>query len=64
MTNFFVHVTMAVARTSSGRRSDTLSTSGFMDNGMFAHKPRLLDVAAQLKRGAHAALDLAISCAQ
>jgi len=55
---------MAVARTSSGRRSDTLSTSGFMDNGMFAHKPRLLDVAAQLKRGAHAALDLAISCAQ
>jgi len=30
---------------------------------MFAHKPRLLDVAAQLKRSAHAALSLAISCA-
>jgi len=31
---------------------------------MFAHKPRLLDVAAQLKRSAHAALGLAINCAQ
>ena len=29
----------------------------------FAHKPRLLDVAAQLKRSAHAALGLAIKCA-
>jgi len=27
--------------------------------GLFAHKPRLLDVAAQLKRSAHAALGLA-----
>jgi len=35
-------------------RSDTLCTSGFMDDVMFAHKPRLLDVAA------HAALGLAI----
>jgi len=31
---------------------------------MFAHKPSLLDVAAQLKRSAHAALGLAIECAQ
>jgi len=48
------------------RRSDTLctSTSGFMDDVIFAHKPRLLDVAAQLKRSAHAALGLAINCAQ
>jgi len=46
------------------RRNDTLCTSGFMDDVMFAHKPRLLDVAAQLKRSAHAALDLAaINCA-
>ena len=30
----------------------------------FAHKPRLLDVAAQLKRSAHVALGLAIKCAQ
>ena len=35
-----------------------------MDDVMFAHKPRLLDVAAQLKRSAHAALGLAIKCAQ
>ena len=31
-----------------------------MDDIIFAHKPRLLDVAAQLKRSAHAALGLAI----
>jgi len=37
---------------------------GFMYDVIFAHKPRLLDVAAQLKRSAHAALDLAINCAQ
>jgi len=46
------------------RRSDTLCTSGFMDDAIFANKPRLLDVDAQLKRNAHAALGLAISCAQ
>ena len=31
---------------------------------IFAHEPRLLDVAAQLKRSAHIALGLAINCAQ
>jgi len=46
------------------QRSDTLCTSGFMDDVILAHKPRLLDVAAQLKCSAHAALDLAINCAQ
>jgi len=46
------------------RRSDMLCTSGFMDDVIFAHKPRLLDVAAQLKLGAHAVLGLAINCAQ
>jgi len=45
-------------------RSDTLCTSGFVDDIMFAHKPRLFDIAAQLKRSAHAALGLAINCAQ
>jgi len=45
------------------RRSDTLCTSGFMDDVMFAHNPMLLNVAAQLKRSAHAALGLAINCA-
>ena len=37
-----------------------LCTSGFMDGVIFARKPRLLDVAAQLKRSAHEALGLAI----
>jgi len=47
-------------------RSDTLCTSGFMDDIIFAHKPTLLDVASQLKRSAHAALGMAIflKCAQ
>ena len=49
---------------SLGCCSDMLCTSGFMDDVIFAHKPRLLDVAAQLKRSAHAALGLAIKCAQ
>jgi len=42
----------------------TLCTSGFMDDVIFAHEPRLLDIAAQLKSSAHAALGLAIKCAQ
>jgi len=45
------------------RRTDTLFTSGFLDDVIFAHKPRLLDVAAQLERSAHAALGLVINCA-
>jgi len=36
----------------------------FLNDFIFAHKPRLLDVAAHLNRSAHAALGLAISCAQ
>ena len=35
-----------------------------MDDVMFAHKPRFLDVAAQLKCSAHAALGLAVNFAQ
>ena len=46
------------------RRSDMLCTSGFMDDIKFAHKPRLLEVAAQLNPTAHAALGLAIKCAK
>jgi len=55
-TKFLCVLPMAVARSSSGGvviRS--LCTLGFMDDVIFAHKPRLLDVAAQLKRSAHAA---------
>ena len=32
-----------------------------MDDVIFAHKPRLLDIAAQLKHSAQAALGLAIN---
>ena len=46
------------------RLIDTLCTSGCMDDVIVAHKPKLLDVAAQLKSSAHAALGLAINCAQ
>jgi len=63
-TNFFVHVTYGRGSVLVWRRSDMLCTSGFMDDVMFAHKLRLLDVAAQLKRSAHAALGLAVNCAQ
>ena len=43
-------------------RSDTLCTSGFMDDVIFAHKPGFLDVATQLNSSEHAALGLAINC--
>ena len=64
---FFLHVTYghgSVFLRPLRRRSDMLCTSGFMDDDIVAHKPRLLDVAAQLKRSAHAAFDLAIKCTQ
>jgi len=55
---------MAVARSSSGGIVITLCTFGFVGDIIFAHKPRSLDVAAQLKHSAHAALGLAINCVQ
>ena len=62
--HIFVHVTFyGHGSVLLWRRSDTLCTSGFMDDVIFAHKPSLLDVAAQLKRSAHASLGLAINCA-
>jgi len=65
LNQFFVHVTYGRGSVLLWRRSDMLSTSGFMDDIIFAHKPRSPDVAAlQLKRSAHAALGLAINCAQ
>ena len=62
----FMHVTHGRGSVLLWRHSDRLffHTSSFMDDIIFAHKPRLLDVAAQLKRTAHAALGLAINCAQ
>jgi len=62
--SFFMQVTYVRRSGLFWRCSDTLCTSGFMDDVIFAHKPRLLDVAAQLKRSAHAAFGLAINCAQ
>jgi len=53
-----MHITYDRGSVLLWRRSDTLCTSGCMDNVIFVHKPRLLDVAAQLKRSAHAALGL------
>ena len=35
-----------------------------MDDVIFAHRSILLDVAAQLKRSAHAVLGLAVNCSQ
>ena len=61
---FFIYVTHGRGSVLLWRRSDLLCTSGFLDDVMSAHKPRLLDVAAQLKRSAHAALGSAISRAQ
>ena len=57
----FVRVTYGRGSVAFWRRSDMLCTFGFIDDVTFAYKPRLLDVAAQLKRSAHAALGLALS---
>ena len=62
-TKIFVQVTYGRGSVFLWQYRDMLCTSGFMDNVIFAHKPRLLDVAAQLKRSAHASLGLAIKCA-
>ena len=52
---FFVLVTYGRGSVLVWRRSDTLCTSGFVFDVIFAHMPSLLDVAAQLKRSAPAA---------
>jgi len=44
----FVHVTYVRGSVLLWRRGDKLCTSGFMDDVIFAHNRRLLDVAAQL----------------
>jgi len=64
VTKCFVHVTSGRGSVLLWRRSDMLCSSGFMDDVIFAHKPRLFDSFSQLKRSSHAALGLAINCAQ
>jgi len=54
-TKFFVH---GICGSGSGsvllwQRSDMLCTSGFMDDIIFAHKPKLLSVATQLRLSPH-----------
>jgi len=61
---FVVRVTYYHGSVVLYHRSDKLCISGCMDDVIFARKPRLLDVTGQLKRRAHAALGLAINCAQ
>jgi len=63
-TNFLCLLSMAVARSCSGGVVIRYVLPVFTDNVIFAHKPGLLDVAAQLRRSAHAALGLAIKCAE
>ena len=63
-TNFLCLLSMAVARSCSGGVVTRYVLPVFTDNVIFAHKPGLLDVAAQLRRSAHAALGLAIKCAE
>ena len=61
---YYMRVTYGRGSVILWRRSDIFCTSGFIYDVIFAHKPRLLDVAAQLKRSAHVALGLAMNCAR
>ena len=50
-TKFTVHVTYGRGSVLFWRRCDKLCTSGFMDDVIFPHKPKQLNVAAQLMEG-------------
>ena len=49
-TKFVVHVTYTRGSVLFWRRRDILSTSGFMDDVILAHKPRQLNVAARMRQ--------------
>ena len=49
-TNFFVHVTYGRGSVLLWQPTDTLCISGLMDDVIFAHKLRLLDVTVRLKQ--------------
>ena len=61
---FSVHAACVRGSVPHWRRNDTFYTSGFIDDVTFGHKPRLINVAAQLKHITHTALGLAMNCAQ
>jgi len=65
-TKFFMQVSNGRGSVLLWRRRNKLCTYGFMDDTISTYKPGLLDVAAQLKRSAHAALGcrLDINCVQ
>jgi len=54
-TKFFAHVNYGRGSVLRWRRGDMLRISGFMDDVISAHTPRLLDVATQPRRSSHAA---------
>jgi len=54
----FVHITYRRGSVLLWHRSDILHSSGFMDDVISAHKPRLLDIAAQLRRSSKRSLGL------
>ena len=60
-TKLFTCVTYGRGSVLVWRSSDTLRKSGFMGDDISAHKARLLEVTAQLRRSAQAALGLAIN---
>jgi len=62
ITRFFMHVTYGRGSVLLCWRRDSLRISGFVDDAIFAHKLRLLDVAARLRQlGSHAALGISIA---
>ena len=61
-TKFCMRVSYGCGSVLLWRRNYMLCASGFIF--LFAHNPRLIDVAAQLKPSEHADLGLAINCAQ
>ena len=63
-TTIFARVTYDRGSVLLWQRSDTLCISGFMNDVIFDHQPRLPDYGALVKRSAHAALGLATNCAQ
>jgi len=62
--NFLVHVTYGRASVLLWLRSDTLCTSGFVDDVIFARQAKVARRRRSAERSAHAALGLAINCAQ